>query len=102
MPDSFKVSPLISTFCIYNTSRKLQENAEAAAKEQICYYYPLNTPVNDRVKRVGVAQAITAFSLTFPVSSPCDIVTTKKSRWVIKLVEPPDFWIMMVFLDSYG
>ncbi|KAL2916959.1 hypothetical protein HK105_203391 [Polyrhizophydium stewartii] len=94
------VPPALAAFVVFNSDAPLAEDAAAAA-QQICFFHPPNLPLNDKLKLVGLLQGLVAFSRSFPVARPCEVVRTRKSRCVLREVEP-GFWLFVLTYARLG
>ncbi|KAI8926592.1 hypothetical protein BC831DRAFT_399789 [Entophlyctis helioformis] len=90
---AINVQPLLASFVVFTSNRSSSEDTAEAAR-QICFYHPPNAPLETKVKQVGLLQALTAFTLTFPVSQPCEVVRTRKTRGALRQVED-GFWVFV-------
>ncbi|XJO71434.1 hypothetical protein BDV3_000950 [Batrachochytrium dendrobatidis] len=91
--DSQKITvpPVLTSFVIFDSAKPFCEDAAGAA-QQICFFYPPNTPLNAQLKQVGLLQAMASFTLTFPVSTPCEVICTRKTKSLMLQMEDR-YWI---------
>ncbi|KAI9349476.1 hypothetical protein DFJ73DRAFT_833698 [Zopfochytrium polystomum] len=84
--------PQLAHFAVYNPSWGPTEDSTA---DQICFFSPTNTPTNDQLRLVGLAQALVNFSRSFLQSSVAsDVVHSSKYRMVMHEPEP-GFWMQI-------
>ncbi|KAH6563774.1 hypothetical protein BASA61_002813 [Batrachochytrium salamandrivorans] len=92
-PPPIMVPPSLISFVVFDTNSPLSEGILDAAK-QICYFYPPNQTLNTQLKQVGLLQALVSFTQTFPVSTPCEVIRTRKSKSALRQVEK-GYWIFV-------
>ncbi|KAJ3087329.1 vacuolar fusion protein ccz1 [Quaeritorhiza haematococci] len=91
--DQTQRPPSLLYFCVFNPSLGTSEELHNA-KEQICYFHPPTTPLDEQVRQVGLTQALVHFTKTFSAATPCENVHSNKHRLVMLEAEP-GYWIML-------
>ncbi|KAI8375871.1 hypothetical protein BD560DRAFT_392146 [Blakeslea trispora] len=85
-------SPILSYFCVYNTTLG---QSEENTKDQILYYTAKTTvPADVKMKQIGLAQALVNFTSTFSTGHVSQHVHSQKNRMVFFQPEP-NFWMHM-------
>ncbi|KAI8847624.1 hypothetical protein BC829DRAFT_395888 [Chytridium lagenaria] len=67
---------------------------------QIAFFHPLYTDLDERMRQVGLAQALVNFSASFGPSRPCEGVMTEKHRMALLEVEP-GYWMTLKVKFGY-
>ena len=68
--------------------------SEETAERKLLYYHPASTPLADRVKTVGLAEAVTNLLSTFTTSDP-EAVHTQNGRQIFLQAEP-FLWLVLL------
>ncbi|KND04621.1 uncharacterized protein SPPG_00339 [Spizellomyces punctatus DAOM BR117] len=90
--DTTKTRPAsLVYFAVFNPTFGQTEKTSA---DQICFFHPASTSLNEKSRQVGLAQALVQFTRTFSPSHPCETVHTRKHRVI--LYEPePGYWMLL-------
>eukprot|EP01137_Pigoraptor_chileana_P021628 Opistho-2@85591 len=93
MAASATARPLVSivNFYVYNPDFGTTEETE---EEKLLYYYPRDTPIDTKIKHVGLSEALVKFTSTFSEAQPCEIVRTLKTRQSF-LNPEGNFWAVL-------
>ncbi|XP_075035768.1 vacuolar fusion protein CCZ1 homolog isoform X1 [Mixophyes fleayi] len=84
--------PSLLNFFIYNPKFGPREGEE---EKKILFYHPNEIEKNEKIKNVGLCEAIVQFTRTFSPSKPAQSLHTQKNRQFFH--EPEDsFWMVMV------
>uniref|UniRef100_A0A3B3S5L2 CCZ1 homolog, vacuolar protein trafficking and biogenesis associated n=1 Tax=Paramormyrops kingsleyae TaxID=1676925 RepID=A0A3B3S5L2_9TELE len=85
-------SPSLLSFFIYNPKFGPREGEE---EKKILFYHPSEVEKNEKIRNVGLCEAIVQFTRTFCPSKPAKSLHTQKNRQFF--FEPEEnFWIVMV------
>uniref|UniRef100_A0A668AE01 CCZ1 homolog, vacuolar protein trafficking and biogenesis associated n=2 Tax=Myripristis murdjan TaxID=586833 RepID=A0A668AE01_9TELE len=85
-------TPSLLSFFIYNPSFGPREGEE---EKKILFYHPCDVEKNEKIRNVGLCEAIVQFTRTFCPTKPAKSLHTQKNRQFF--FEPEDnFWIVMV------
>ncbi|XP_054270141.1 vacuolar fusion protein CCZ1 homolog [Macrosteles quadrilineatus] len=79
-------------FYVYNDS---YGNVEGEEDQKIMYYFPPKVNIDEKMKNVGLSEAIIKFTETFNPTQPCESLHTEKTRHYYYNPEP-DFYLVMV------
>lgn len=70
-------------------------------EKKILFYHPQDTDKDQKIKGVGLSEAIIKFTNTFNPFEECKSFRTQKTCQVY--FEPePDFWMVMVSVHCFG
>ncbi|KAF5918260.1 hypothetical protein HPG69_002902 [Diceros bicornis minor] len=84
--------PALLSFFIYNPRFGPREGEE---ENKILFYYPNEVEKNEKIRNVGLCEAIVQFTRTFSPSKPAKSLHTQKNRQFFN--EPEEnFWMVMV------
>ncbi|CAJ0967993.1 unnamed protein product [Ranitomeya imitator] len=84
--------PSLLSFFIYNPKFGPREGEE---EKKILFYHPSEVEKNEKIKNVGLCEAIVQFTRTFNPTKPAQSLHTQKNRQFF--LEPEDgFWMVMV------
>uniref|UniRef100_A0A8C5Q1D8 Vacuolar fusion protein CCZ1 homolog n=1 Tax=Leptobrachium leishanense TaxID=445787 RepID=A0A8C5Q1D8_9ANUR len=87
-----KHGPSLLSFFIYNPKFGPREGEE---EKKILFYHPNETEKNDKIRNVGLCEAIVQFTRTFNPTKPAKSLHTQKNRQFF--YEPEEgFWMVMV------
>ncbi|XP_026208023.1 vacuolar fusion protein CCZ1 homolog [Anabas testudineus] len=85
-------TPCLLSFFIYNPTFGPREGEE---EKKILFYHPSEVEKNEKIRNVGLCEAIVQFTRTFCPTKPAKSLHTQKNRQFF--FEPEDnFWIVMV------
>uniref|UniRef100_A0A8C9UBM7 CCZ1 homolog, vacuolar protein trafficking and biogenesis associated n=1 Tax=Scleropages formosus TaxID=113540 RepID=A0A8C9UBM7_SCLFO len=85
-------TPSLLNFFIYNPKFGPREGEE---EKKILFYHPSDVEKNEKIRNVGLCEAIVQFTRTFCPSKPAKSLHTQKNRQFF--FEPEEnFWIVMV------
>uniref|UniRef100_A0A673AJU2 CCZ1/INTU/HSP4 first Longin domain-containing protein n=1 Tax=Sphaeramia orbicularis TaxID=375764 RepID=A0A673AJU2_9TELE len=85
-------TPSLLSFFIYNPTFGPREGEE---EKKILFYHPSDVEKNEKIRNVGLCEAIVQFTRTFCPTKPAKSLHTQKNRQFF--FEPEDnFWIVMV------
>jgi hypothetical protein len=70
MPSEFHSSTSVFYFCVFSPALAVSDELE---HEQLLYFYPETFTLNDRMKHIGLAQALVNFT-QFVVACPINLV----------------------------
>ncbi|XP_017718546.1 PREDICTED: vacuolar fusion protein CCZ1 homolog B-like [Rhinopithecus bieti] len=85
--------PALLSFFIYNPRFGPREGEE---ENKILFYHPNEVEKNEKIRNVGLCEAIVQFTRTFSPSKPAKSLRTQKNRQFFN--EPEEhFWMVMVF-----
>ncbi|GLD57588.1 vacuolar fusion protein CCZ1 homolog isoform X1 [Lates japonicus] len=85
-------TPSLLSFFIYNPTFGPREGEE---EKKILFYHPSEVEKNEKIRNVGLCEAIVQFTRTFCPTKPAKSLHTQKNRQFF--FEPEDnFWIVMV------
>ncbi|KAJ8413698.1 hypothetical protein AAFF_G00082050 [Aldrovandia affinis] len=85
-------TPSLLNFFIYNPKFGPREGEE---EKKILFYHPSEVEKNEKIRNVGLCEAIVQFTRTFCPSKPAKSLHTQKNRQFF--FEPEEnFWIVMV------
>lgn len=82
---------MLEHFCVYNPLL----GGEADAENKILYFHPVDTPLGEQVRCVGLSEALSSFATNLADGSDCDSLHTQNRRYVFLQVEP-DIWFVLV------
>uniref|UniRef100_A0A8C5G5Q6 Vacuolar fusion protein CCZ1 homolog n=1 Tax=Gouania willdenowi TaxID=441366 RepID=A0A8C5G5Q6_GOUWI len=86
-------TPSLLSFFIYNPTFGPREGEE---EKKILFYHPCEVEKNEKIRNVGLCEAIVQFTRTFCPTKPAKSLHTQKNRQFF--FEPEDnFWMVMVF-----
>lgn len=84
--------PALLSFFIYNPRFGPREGEE---ENKILFYHPNEVEKNEKIRNVGLCEAIVQFTRTFSPSKPAKSLHTQKNRQFFN--EPEEnFWMVMV------
>ncbi|XP_011912699.1 PREDICTED: vacuolar fusion protein CCZ1 homolog B [Cercocebus atys] len=84
--------PVLLSFFIYNPRFGPREGEE---ENKILFYHPNEVEKNEKIRNVGLCEAIVQFTRTFSPSKPAKSLHTQKNRQFFN--EPEEhFWMVMV------
>ncbi|XP_034987327.1 vacuolar fusion protein CCZ1 homolog [Zootoca vivipara] len=87
-----QLAPALLSFFIYNPRLGPKEGEE---EKKILFYYPNEVEKNEKIRSVGLCEAIVQFTRTFSPSKPAKSLHTQKNRQFFN--EPEEnFWMVMV------
>uniref|UniRef100_A0A8D0E5C1 Vacuolar fusion protein CCZ1 homolog n=1 Tax=Salvator merianae TaxID=96440 RepID=A0A8D0E5C1_SALMN len=87
-----QVAPALLSFFVYNPRLGLKEGEE---EKKILFYYPSEVEKNEKIRSVGLCEAIVQFTRTFSPTKPAKSLHTQKNRQFFN--EPEEnFWMVMV------
>ncbi|MEE6518238.1 hypothetical protein FKM82_029106 [Ascaphus truei] len=87
-----QLAPTLLSFFIYNPQFGPREGEE---ENKILFYHPNEAEKNEKIKNVGLCEAIVQFTRTFNPAKPVKSLHTQKNRQFFH--EPEDsFWMIMV------
>uniref|UniRef100_A0A8C5Q0S5 Vacuolar fusion protein CCZ1 homolog n=1 Tax=Leptobrachium leishanense TaxID=445787 RepID=A0A8C5Q0S5_9ANUR len=93
-----KHGPSLLSFFIYNPKFGPREGEE---EKKILFYHPNETEKNDKIRNVGLCEAIVQFTRTFNPTKPAKSLHTQKNRQFF--YEPEEgFWMVMVSRISFN
>uniref|UniRef100_A0A8C2ZBI1 CCZ1 homolog, vacuolar protein trafficking and biogenesis associated n=1 Tax=Cyclopterus lumpus TaxID=8103 RepID=A0A8C2ZBI1_CYCLU len=85
-------TPSLLNFFVYNPTFGQKEGEE---EKKILFYHPSDVEKNEKIRNVGLCEAIVQFTRTFCPTKPAKSLHTQKNRQFF--FEPEDnFWIVMV------
>ncbi|CAL8283730.1 unnamed protein product [Merluccius merluccius] len=85
-------TPSLLSFFVYNPSFGPREGEE---EKKILFYHPSEVEKNEKIRNVGLCEAIVQFTRTFCPTKPAKSLHTQKNRQFF--FEPEDnFWIVMI------
>ncbi|MCI4384194.1 hypothetical protein PGIGA_G00036020 [Pangasianodon gigas] len=85
-------SPSLLSFFIYNPKFGPREGEE---EKKILFYHPCDVEKNEKIRNVGLCEAIVQFTRTFCPTKPAKSLHTQKNRQFFH--EPEEnFWMVMV------
>ncbi|XP_073071185.1 vacuolar fusion protein CCZ1 homolog isoform X2 [Manis javanica] len=84
--------PALLSFFIYNPRFGPREGEE---ENKILFYYPNEVEKNEKIRNVGLCEAIVQFTRTFSPSKPAKSLHTQKNRQFFNEAEE-NFWMVMV------
>uniref|UniRef100_A0A5F5PPD4 Vacuolar fusion protein CCZ1 homolog n=1 Tax=Equus caballus TaxID=9796 RepID=A0A5F5PPD4_HORSE len=84
--------PALLSFFIYNPRFGPREGEE---ENKILFYYPNEVEKNEKIRNVGLCEAIVQFTRTFSPSKPAKSLHTQKNRQFFNEPEG-NFWMVMV------
>ena len=80
----------LDSLMVYNTTISTNEDT---AHENILFYWPPTTSLNEQMNRVGLCSAFGSFTTVFDTSKSVEWVSTSHTRYA--LVQPePNFWVV--------
>uniref|UniRef100_UPI00358DE924 vacuolar fusion protein CCZ1 homolog isoform X1 n=1 Tax=Myxine glutinosa TaxID=7769 RepID=UPI00358DE924 len=79
-------------FAVYNPRFGSKEGEE---HKKLLYYYPEDIEINEKIRTIGLCEAIVQFSRTFSRQSPAHALHTQKNRYHFDEAEE-HFWMVMV------
>ncbi|CAM9898124.1 unnamed protein product [Lampetra fluviatilis] len=85
-------SPALVSFCVYNPDFGPREGEE---HKKILYYYPSEVNIDDKIRSVGLCEAIVQFTRTFCTEEPAQALHTQTNRQLFLEAEE-NFWMVMV------
>ncbi|KAF7242877.1 hypothetical protein EYD10_10657 [Varanus komodoensis] len=86
------LAPALLSFFIYNPRLGPKEGEE---EKKILFYYPNEVEKNEKIRSVGLCEAIVQFTRTFSPTKPAKSLHTQKNRQFFN--EPEEnFWMVMV------
>lgn len=89
-----QLAPALLSFFIYNPKLGPREGEE---EKKILFYHPNEVEKNEKIRNVGLCEAIVQFTRTFSPSKPAKSLHTQKNRQFFN--EPEEnFWMVMVFI----
>eukprot|EP00041_Stephanoeca_diplocostata_P037057 m.1382265 g.1382265 ORF g.1382265 m.1382265 type:complete len:501 (-) comp24972_c1_seq12:3290-4792(-) len=83
--------PKLHNFFVYNPTF---DRSEATEHEKLLFFYPPEVSHDQKMKSIGLAEALIKYSSTFSKEKPCEVVHTLKVRQVFYNPEP-DFWLSL-------
>uniref|UniRef100_H9GIQ0 CCZ1/INTU/HSP4 first Longin domain-containing protein n=1 Tax=Anolis carolinensis TaxID=28377 RepID=H9GIQ0_ANOCA len=87
------LAPALLGFFVYNPRLGPREGEE---EKKILFYYPNEVEKNEKIRSVGLCEAIVQFTRTFSPTKPAKSLHTQKNRQFFN--EPEEnFWMVMVF-----
>uniref|UniRef100_A0A7N6AHT1 CCZ1/INTU/HSP4 first Longin domain-containing protein n=1 Tax=Anabas testudineus TaxID=64144 RepID=A0A7N6AHT1_ANATE len=90
-------TPCLLSFFIYNPTFGPREGEE---EKKILFYHPSEVEKNEKIRNVGLCEAIVQFTRTFCPTKPAKSLHTQKNRQFF--FEPEDnFWIVMVLTHEH-
>jgi hypothetical protein len=84
--------PKLKYFFCYNPTFEVSEATEV---DKMLYFWPPDCNTDEKMKAIGLSEALVKFSSTFAKDKPCEVVHTQASRQIFFNPEP-DFWMSMV------
>ncbi|CAB1313145.1 unnamed protein product, partial [Coregonus sp. 'balchen'] len=91
-------TPSLLSFFIYNPSFGPREGEE---EKKILFYHPSEVEKNEKLRNVGLCEAIVQFTRTFCQTKPAKSLHTQKNRQYFFEAED-SFWIVMVVRNPMG
>ena len=85
-------------FFIYNTDYGDREGTE---EEKIMLYVPQEESIDNKIKGIGLCQALVQFAETFSPSHPCECLITQKTKQYFYNPEG-NFWLVMTLSIPYN
>uniref|UniRef100_A0A8K9UY46 CCZ1 homolog, vacuolar protein trafficking and biogenesis associated n=1 Tax=Oncorhynchus mykiss TaxID=8022 RepID=A0A8K9UY46_ONCMY len=85
-------TPSLLSFFVYNPSFGSREGEE---EKKILFYHPSEVEKNEKIRNVGLCEAIVQFTRTFCPTKPAKSLHTQKNRQFFFEAED-SFWIVMV------
>uniref|UniRef100_A0A3P9ABS0 CCZ1/INTU/HSP4 first Longin domain-containing protein n=1 Tax=Esox lucius TaxID=8010 RepID=A0A3P9ABS0_ESOLU len=85
-------NPSLLSFFVYNPSFGPREGEE---EKKILFYHPSDVEKNEKIRNVGLCEAIVQFTRTFCPTKPAKSLHTQKNRQFFFEAED-SFWIVMV------
>ncbi|KAE8284419.1 Vacuolar fusion protein CCZ1-like protein [Larimichthys crocea] len=85
-------TPSLLSFFIYNPTFGPREGEE---EKKILFYHPSDVEKNEKIRNVGLCEAIVQFTRTFCPTKPAKSLHTQKNRQFFFEAED-NFWIVMV------
>ncbi|KAL7979228.1 hypothetical protein Chor_015252, partial [Crotalus horridus] len=86
------LAPALVGFFVYNPRLGPREGEE---EKKILFYYPNEAEKNEKIRNVGLCEAIVQFTRTFSPTKPAKSLHTQKNRQFFN--EPEEnFWMVMV------
>ncbi|XP_014676370.1 PREDICTED: LOW QUALITY PROTEIN: vacuolar fusion protein CCZ1 homolog [Priapulus caudatus] len=79
-------------FFVYNPTLSKKEGEE---EKNLMYYYPQDVPLDNKIKDVGLCEALVKFSRTFAADAPCESLHTQKTRQLFLEAEE-NYWLILV------
>lgn len=64
-------------------------------QKNLLYYYPEDVPLDNKIKDIGLCEALVKFTKTFAADKPCETLHTQKTRQLFLEVEE-NHWIILV------
>ncbi|KAJ8317856.1 hypothetical protein KUTeg_002947 [Tegillarca granosa] len=93
---SSKGNITLLNFFVFNSTYGPREGEE---DKKIMYFYPPNTDIDTKIKKIGLCEAVVKFTETFS-DKPCESVHTQKTRQIY--FEPEkEFWVVMTVSIPY-
>ncbi|XP_062359391.1 vacuolar fusion protein CCZ1 homolog isoform X4 [Cinclus cinclus] len=87
-----QLAPTLLSFFIYNPKLGPKEGEE---EKKILFYHPNEVEKNEKIRNVGLCEAIVQFTRTFSPTKPAKSLHTQKNRQFFH--EPEEnFWMVMV------
>ncbi|CAH1273546.1 CCZ1B [Branchiostoma lanceolatum] len=84
-------STKLENFFIYNSNFGPREGEE---HKKILFYHPPDVLLDNKIKQMGLCEAIVTFTHTFSPDHPCEALHTQKTRQLFYQPEK-DFWMIM-------
>jgi hypothetical protein len=93
---------MLSYLCIYNPD--LDPTGDHLQNQIAFYFSPNDTDDADKqLRHIGLAQGVVEFSKGFADGKPVSVLETDQLRIIIKLIEPPNWWVVTgVTISSYN
>lgn len=86
-----QLAPTLLSFFIYNPKLGPKEGEE---EKKILFYHPNEVEKNEKIRNVGLCEAIVQFTRTFSPTKPAKSLHTQKNRQFFH--EPEEnFWMVM-------
>uniref|UniRef100_A0A8C1Z191 CCZ1 homolog, vacuolar protein trafficking and biogenesis associated n=3 Tax=Cyprinus carpio TaxID=7962 RepID=A0A8C1Z191_CYPCA len=85
-------TPSLLSFFIYNPKFGPREGEE---EKKILFYHPIEIEKNEKIRNVGLCEAIVQFTRTFSPTNPAKSLHTQKNRQFFHEAEE-NYWMVMV------